>query len=119
MEDKSIGIFYAIKWRGDTDCAVQEFMREYCDTDFCYSRTQVENIVRDAIMDYISNAYNPIREMRRYFNTWKEYSVRNEFDVMLHFIYNTAVRNDGKYIDGFKDNPFKKYKVFKEFYEND
>lgn len=119
MEDKNIGIFYAVKWRGDTNCAVQEFMREYCDTDFCYSRTQIENIVRDAIMDYITNAYNPIREMRRYFNTWKEPGVRNEFDVMLHFIYNTTVRNNGQYIDGFKDNPFKKYKVFREFYEND
>lgn len=112
MEDKSIGIFYAVKWCGNVDRAIQEFMQEYGNTEYEYNRDEIDMIIRMAIMDYISNCYNPLKEMRRYFETWKEPYIRNEFDIMRTFIYNTTVRDNGQYVSGFKENPFKEYKVF-------
>ena len=112
MEDKSIGIFYVVKWSGNVDRAIQEFMHEYSGTEYDYNRDEIDMIIRMAIMDYISNCYNPLKEMRRYFETWKEPYIRNEFDVMRTFIYNTTVRSNGQYVSGFKENPFKEYKVF-------
>lgn len=92
-------------------------MREWSDSDFwnvtTSSRTDVERILRETVADYLASCGNEA-EVRRYFLDNNPIYINNEFYRMVSFLYLTQVKEQDKYVNGFYDNPYPDFEVFKQ-----
>lgn len=109
MKKRTRGIIRAVK---HTTKPVQFIIRDYLvnyyknaiPEDFPFEI--LEQILRYTIFDYISNSDNPSNEVYRYFCGRSFNVCKNEWDIMIDFIYNIRVQKDGRYINGFKKEDF-------------
>jgi len=116
MEDRTIGLIYALKQcnKYNTDTVICKFMREWSDSSFwdvtTTSRTEIKRILRETVVDYLVTCGNEA-EIRRYFHE-SPFFVSNEFIHMASFLYQAQVKEQDKYVNGFRDNPYPNYEVF-------
>lgn len=114
VEDKDIGIMYIVKrFYGSKDYALRQFLAEWANVpEETISRKQIENVLRETCMNFILNSDNPEREIVRFFNSYKTPWVCNEYEGLILFLQQAAVRDNKGYINGFKDNPYTHFKIF-------
>lgn len=92
---------YSIKRNGDTDSDLNSFLRKYYDTEHTYNRDEIDNFLRDACADYISNADNPSEEIQKYFMHDITNYHWDEHKRMLLFLEMLPVKRNNRYINGF------------------
>ena len=118
MTDFTLGIIYCMKGWGRCDLnqdeTLAEFCRQYYASSYRYPREAMFPFIQQAIVDYITNADDPIREIRRYFNTQSVVFPDSEWHRMCLFLLEATVFEDGEYVNGFRDNPLKHLPIFKE-----
>jgi len=114
MEDKTIGIIYALKQgKYASDMNIRKFMSEWSKHNWDYEdRDSIENILRHTIMDYLVCCGNK-NEINRYFNN-NSLWVKNEYYRMISFLWNVQVKDDKSYVNGMRDNPYPNFEVFKQ-----
>ena len=105
MTDRTLGLIHIIKHEnGYSDIPINKFLMDYYDTDYPYSRSEIDKILRAVCVDYIETADNPIQEMRRYFNGEVfSYVDVSEHERMIQFLMSTQVKSDENYINGFRE----------------
>ena len=112
MEDRTIGIIYALKL--GPYCAdenIRMFMEEWSQSDWHYQgRDSIDKLLRNCIADYLMSCGNSY-EIQRYFRE-SSFWVKNEYDRMISFLRDIQVIKDGNYINGLKDNPYSTFDVF-------
>ena len=116
MTDKSIGIIYAIKQCYGIKYGVRQFLQEYCNDKYYYSHEYISSILRETVLDYLLSCDDWKTELRRFFNTYEDTFCDDDYDVCTSFLFDIQVVkfNEEKsyYINGFKDNPFKHFRIF-------
>lgn len=114
MEDRTVGLIYALKLnkKYDTDTVIRMFMREWsnCESWNRGSRTDIDKILRKTVADYLATCNNPT-EIRRYFIDDPIF-ITNEFQRMISFLVLAQVKENDMYINGFRDNPYPHYEIF-------
>ena len=114
MEDRTIGIIYALKQgKYSPDMNICMFMSEWSDTDWNYQgRDSIDDVLRRAVVDYLECCGNKYEISRYFYNAslW----IRNEYDRMILFLQHIQVRENENYVNGMRDNPYSDFKVFKE-----
>lgn len=109
MTDRTLGIIYSLKtsYNMSSDYAIASFMaRETNSAIQFYTRENIDNILYDAALDYITTCDDPFREISRYFYECKEFYNKNQHDVLISFLNGTHVYENDKYINGFRDHPW-------------
>lgn len=112
MEDRTIGIIYAIKQgKYSADVNIRKFMSEWSIVDWnCLGRDSIDRVLRQTVANYLMCCNNGY-EVERYFNNDR---VMNEYDRMISFLQQIRVRGDENYMNGMRDNPYSNFEVFKE-----
>ena len=112
MEDKNLGIIYALKL--GPYCAdenIRMFMGEWSQSNWHHQgRDSIDKLLRSCIADYLMSCGNPY-EIQRYFEA-SSFWVKNEYDRMISFLRDIQVIKEGKYINGMRDNPYSTFDVF-------
>ena len=125
MDDMTLGIIYAIKQpHGETvKQSIINFMSECTGTEKkYYSEKTIEQILRNAFIDYLKTADNPAFDVWQYFDTKrqrenfrsvfpeksKEYAERNgeldeDTEGIISALRLSKVRENGQYINGFRE----------------
>lgn len=115
MTDVTLGLIYALKHRDKSyDEAVIDFYSKLSGTDpKYYGKETLVNIAIDAIRDYISTADNPsfvLYELFEYmhFDCKRLYKIEKDFDDRVReaiwaTLEMTRVRDNGGYVNGFRD----------------
>jgi len=116
MEDRTIGIIYALKL--GPYCAdenIRMFMTEWSNSNWRHQgRNSIDKLLRSCIADYLMLCGNPY-EIQRYFGA-NSFWVKDEYDRMISFLRDIQVTKDGSYINGLEDNPYSTFDVFKGNY---
>lgn len=119
MNKRTVGLIYALKQcdKYSFDTVICKFMREWSDSNFwdltTIDRTYIDKILRETVADYLANCGNEA-EIRRYFLDNNPIYINNEFYRMVTFLYLTSVKEQGEYVNGFYDNPYPDFEVFKQ-----
>ena len=103
MDNRTMGIIYALKQcKYGSDIVIRMFMSEYSGTDWNkMGRNTVDDLLRQTCTEFITSADNPVKEIRRYFNSYNSVFCNNEFEMMINFLQQTQVRDaSGNYING-------------------
>ena len=114
MNKRTVGLIYALKQcnKYNTDTVICKFMREWSNSSFwnitTTSRSEIERILRETVADYLATCGNEA-EIRRYFLADPYY----KFVHMVSFLYETQVKEQDRYVNGFYDNPYPDFEVFK------
>ena len=111
MEDRTIGIIYAIKQgKYSPDTNIRKFMSEWSIVDWnCLGRDSIDRVLRQTVANYLMCCNNGY-EVQRYFNNDR---VMNEYDRMISFLQQIRIRGDENYMNGMRDNPYSNFEVFK------
>lgn len=118
MNERTVGLIYALKQcsKYNVDTIVCKFMREWSNSSIwditTSSRVDVEKILRKTVADYLATCGNE-EEIRRYFLDDPIY-ITNEFQRMISFLCMTQVKEQDGYVNGFYDNPYPDFEVFKQ-----
>jgi hypothetical protein len=118
MDKKTVGLIYAFKQcnKYNTDTVICKFMREWSNSSFwdvtTTSRVEIKRILRETIADYLATCGNTA-EIRRYFLDNPVYG-GHEFQHMISFLRMTQVKEQDRYVNGFYDNPYPDFEVFKQ-----
>jgi len=112
MEDRTIGIIYALKLGPySADENIRMFMSEWSQSDWRQQgRNSIDNLLRSCIADYLMSCGNPY-EIQRYFNDISLW-IEDEYNRMISFLRDIQVTKDGNYTNGMKDNSYLTYDVF-------
>lgn len=108
MTDETLGIIQIIKGWGypnlNMDERIAQFLRDYRGTNFRFDRECITKELRNAAVDYFSTCDDPVKEIRRYFldRAWM-LKDETEYNVLLRFLGGTKVRENGEYINGFRE----------------
>ena len=105
---------YIVKrFNGSKDYALRQFLAEWANVpEESISRKQIENALRETCMNFILNSDYPQREISRFFNSYKVPWICNEYDALISFLQQAAVRDNKGYINSFRDNPYTHFKIF-------
>lgn len=114
MEDRTLGIIYALKLGPySADENIRMFMEEWSQSNWrCRGRECINKLLRECVADYLMSCGNPY-EIRRYFEA-SSFWVNNEYDRMISFLRDIQVIEEEKYINGMRDNPYSAFDVFNE-----
>lgn len=108
MTDETLGIIQIIKGWGypnlNMDERIAQFLRDYRGTNFRFDRECITKELRNAAVDYFSTCDDPVKEIRRYFldRAWM-LKDETEYNVLLRFLGGIKVRENGEYINGFRE----------------
>ena len=113
MEDRTIGIIYAVKLgKYSIDMNIRKFMSEWSNTNWnCQGRDSIDNLLRRTIVDYLECCGNRNEISRYFYDT--SFWVKNEYDRMVSFLQQIEVYRNENYVNGMRDNPYSNYEVFK------
>lgn len=113
MEDRTIGIIYALKQgKYSADMNIRKFMSEWSNSNWDYERrNSIDDLLRCTIVDYLECCDNK-NEISRYF--YNDFFWINEYDRMILFLQQIQVRENENYVNGMRDNPYPNFEVFKE-----
>ena len=113
MDDRTIGIIYALKQgKYSPDINIRKFMSEWSNTDWNYQgRDSIDDVLRRTIVDYLECCGNR-NEISRYFYSAPLW-IKNEYDRMISFLQQIQVYKDERYVNGMRDNPYPDFEVFK------
>ena len=113
MEDRTIGIIYAIKQgKHSPDMNIRKFMSEWSIVNWNYlGRDSIDRVLRQTITNYLMCCNNRY-EVERYFSDSSLW-IMNEYDRMISFLWQIQVHKDENYVNGMRDNPYSNYEVFK------
>lgn len=112
MEKKTIEIIALCKnWGQDgtgltRDERISAYLREYYSTSYHYTYSDITKELRRAAIDYIKTCDDPRKEFSRYLYCREylfDYEYRPEHDILMMFLSETQVKNEGEYINGFYD----------------
>ena len=113
MDDRTIGIIYALKQgKYSPDINIRKFMSEWSDTNWDWQgRDSIDRILRQTIANYLVCCNNRY-EVERYFSDTSLW-VKDEYNRMISFLWQTQVCKDENYVNGMRDNPYSDFEVFK------
>lgn len=118
MNKRTIGLIYAFKQcnKYNTDTVICKFMREWSNSNFwdvtTTGRAEIKRILLETVADYLATCGNET-EIRRYFLGDPIY-ITDEFQRMVSFLYMAQVKEQDRYVNGFYDNPYPDFEVFKQ-----
>lgn len=108
MENRAEKVIRAIKLNsaGSIDASINQVLKEYSDTDYNFSREEIDKVLLDTCQEYINHFCDkPEAEIARYF--YPDHFVHNEYERMINFLMNIQVREidfitgEDYYINGF------------------
>lgn len=113
ISDVTLGLIYTCKQVGQTDVDLSNFLQQYYDSAYPYSREEIDDSLREAVIECIIHANSVNRAVRNYFlNTWI-ISTPDEHQRMVGFLAHMRVMEDGEYVNGMRENPFKDWEMFR------
>ena len=113
MDDRTIGIIYALKQgKYSPDTNIRKFMSEWSNTDWNYQgRDSIDQVLRQTVANYLMCCNNRY-EVERYFSDTSLW-VKDEYNRMISFLWQIQVHKDENYVNGMRDNPYSDFEVFK------
>lgn len=105
MNFETVVVIYIVKNNLAIDAKIGKWKNKFChnNSDYQWSRSAIEKIMRDAITDYLIHCNDIKREVKRYFLYRDDFFVYNEFDAMKQFIHLIQVRDNDEYVNGFNE----------------
>lgn len=106
MNDKTLGIIYAIKRSGKQwNEAVSEYMSDYsgCPKEE-YSEWELNRIMRIAFIDYLETCDKPYAEVRELLEMMDRYSGYSMGHYLANVLGMTKVKEKEKFVNGFRDD---------------
>ena len=105
MTDHTIRIIYAIKRGGDTwNRAVAKYMSEYSGYPYKdYTEMQLNNILKEAFLDYLSTCDNPVLAVRDLIDSMTGHGLESLGFHISNVFMMARVKFEDKYINGFRD----------------
>ena len=114
MDDRTVGIIYAIKTGPYVvDVNIRKFMSEWSNSNWNWEgRDSIDRVLRQTVANYLMCCNNRY-EVERYFSDSSLW-IKNEYDRMISFLQQIQIRENEKYVNGMRDNPYSDFEVFKE-----
>ena len=86
------------------DEQIAEYLRKRRHTNFRFSYDDITDELRRTAVDYVETCDDPRKELRRYLQDRSRINIP-EHELLRSFLSETQVREDGEYINGFRDIP--------------
>lgn len=113
MDDKTLGILYALKRAEDPYAGVNKFMKQYSGSEVDYTKSEINKLVEQAFCECLNDAQGPSEIVKDYFRHRQDPYFFSPMASMACAIQNIQVRQWDKdtnlfqYINGFR--PMKEF----------